>query len=294
MKIYTLSLAFIFAIISSFCQTIPNADFENWTNQGSFDEPDEWHTPNPSTSQIGLVSVYKSTDAYNGSASMKLKSASIFTTVVPGMATLGTINVDLQASNPLVIGGGITFTSRPRYIHGYYKYFPAGSDMCHVNAVLIKAGDTIAIAHFAKNDTVDTWTNFTAEFYYTSDEFPDTLNILVMSSGVTGAVSGSELYIDSLSFSGLVGIEDNININNQVALYPNPATTFLNIEKNNKNIEINKIKIYDITGKLIFEKQNIDTSKNTIKLDLSSYKKGLYITVIETNKGRIQKKTTIY
>ncbi len=61
-------------------------------------------------------------------------------------------------------------------------------------------------------------------------------------------------------------------------IYPNPVTNILNIENTKyKNIEIS---IYDMQAKLVFQ-QNFEN--NIVSIDLSSYRKGLYLIKTTTN-----------
>jgi len=69
----------------------------------------------------------------------------------------------------------------------------------------------------------------------------------------------------------------NSNSENKVLIYPNPANNTLHFRGLS---ELNKISIFDLTGKLCLVKQ---ISNN--QLDISSLKHGLYIIQIETSKG---------
>ena len=66
---------------------------------------------------------------------------------------------------------------------------------------------------------------------------------------------------------------------NNVSIYPNPTNGILNIEFINNNIE--KILIFDITGKKLIEKNAINKSE---MIDLSCFENGIYIISIQTDK----------
>jgi len=68
------------------------------------------------------------------------------------------------------------------------------------------------------------------------------------------------------------GIKEFLSENN-VSLFPNPATNLLNIEFENYNNEIIGMEIFDITGKLIKNNQ-LTNSKSKISLD--NMQKGVY------------------
>ncbi len=79
-----------------------------------------------------------------------------------------------------------------------------------------------------------------------------------------------------------VGIE-NENINNSISVYPNPSSGNF-IIKNGANKLID-VKIFDLNGKLVFEKMNV---KNDTEFNLLKISKGVYIieTTIENHKNR--------
>lgn len=68
-------------------------------------------------------------------------------------------------------------------------------------------------------------------------------------------------------------------VKNDYSVYPNPTTNYINIDGEN----INKIKIYDLSGRCL-----IETSNKTI--DLSHLRNNLYIMLIEIGDEKIYKK----
>jgi len=68
--------------------------------------------------------------------------------------------------------------------------------------------------------------------------------------------------------------------NHQIQIYPNPTSGVFNIYiSDNSN---NTISIYDITGKIIFDKKECE---NNIEIDLSPYSQGVYIIKIINDTG---------
>lgn len=96
-----------------------------------------------------------------------------------------------------------------------------------------------------------------------------------------------ELYIiktDSVGRYAKVGIEEIINnrVEFSFRIYPNPATSELNIETNSN--EILHAQLYDISGKLILE----DTSfKNSVNINLQNLGAGLYFIQIRDSNNRL-------
>lgn len=117
-----------------------------------------------------------------------------------------------------------------------------------------------------------------------SGEIPDSL-ILTCSF-----VNNQEFY-DHPSFSDCyvditLGIENQevINLN----IYPNPVSSILTIEST-QNLN-NNIRIYDVNGKLLrTERANGDT----MKIDVSSFEKGVYFLHFEVGMKKVVKKVLI-
>ncbi len=81
----------------------------------------------------------------------------------------------------------------------------------------------------------------------------------------------------------VVGVEE-INRENRISVYPNPATSSTRISSDNL---IDNIRVFDLSGKLIFE-YHVASLKYT--LDLSEIQNGMYLLEVTTEKKRITKK----
>lgn len=76
---------------------------------------------------------------------------------------------------------------------------------------------------------------------------------------------------------------------NQIAVYPNPSTGIFNIAFGNLNP--NKIEVYDISGKLILQKNGLEVSgNNQTNIDLSNTSTGVYFVKISTENNTITKR----
>lgn len=83
----------------------------------------------------------------------------------------------------------------------------------------------------------------------------------------------------------IVGINDNIEWENGITIYPNPnnGNFTINID-NTKNANI---EIYNISGQLILQKTLLD---NTTKIDLTKYSKGMYfVKIVLANQPIVRK-----
>ena len=184
--------SFVFTGIYSQTQ-ITNGNFEDWTNN----EADGW---NSSISLIGtLYTAAQSSDAYQGNSAAELESQSIFGQFVPGLITLGEIDIENVS-----IKGGIPFTDRPTGISYFFKYAPVNNDTSYMISILTKWNeimletDTIGMTAYFTSNLIDTYTQVALPYIYNSEDTPDTINIIFLSSGFTGN-TGSTLLIDSVA-----------------------------------------------------------------------------------------------
>lgn len=80
-------------------------------------------------------------------------------------------------------------------------------------------------------------------------------------------------YSDFSTFTtGVLNLTD-FDIENEVLVYPNPTTDFVNI-KSNVSETIKFIQLYNALGQIIYSVE--DENKSEIKIDLSSFEKGIY------------------
>lgn len=85
-----------------------------------------------------------------------------------------------------------------------------------------------------------------------------------------------------------VSIKEIGNNLSNITLYPNPFTENLNISFNSINNEKIEIRLYDITGKLILNKDySISTGNNSINVNTTDLSGGVYVINIQ-NSGVLQ------
>jgi len=80
---------------------------------------------------------------------------------------------------------------------------------------------------------------------------------------------------------------NGLNSELEISLYPNPASDLLNIIS---NYNIKRIKVLNFVGQIIL---NNDINETTLIINTSTYKAGIYIFQIETDKGIITQKVSI-
>jgi PKD repeat protein len=98
------------------------------------------------------------------------------------------------------------------------------------------------------------------------------------------AGGGNDLFIDDINIS----FENTVNLyekeNSLITIFPNPSSNELNITS---PAIINKIKIFDITGKMILEKRH---SLSEIKIDIHQLNKGFYTVLIESEMTKVKRR----
>lgn len=75
-----------------------------------------------------------------------------------------------------------------------------------------------------------------------------------------------------------VGV-DEVVIDN-VMIYPNPATSFINVSANN----ISNVKVYNVSGQMVFSQE---VSSDMIEINTESWANGMYYINIETSEGYV-------
>jgi len=267
-KIYSLLFSIAISTVA-FPQALPNPSFDNWTNAGSYDDPDNWNTLNSVTSTFGVVTVQKATgvDIHTGAAAIKMVTLSVLGQNANGLATTGTINIA-----GATVDGGLPYTLRPDSITGWYKCAPQGVDFGFVDFTLLDAAgtDTVGFAHFqTPNAAVSTYTYFAIPILYYNANAPALARCVMSSSQGVISVLNSMMIIDDL---GLVfnpnGIREPV-FGRGVVRY-NPANKKLHVFTQQPSM----ISIIDMTGKSIFEK-SVDAGN--YDFILNGLPTGLYI-----------------
>jgi len=295
-KITALFTIALLAFTASFAQVLPNAGFETWTHNTfpSYDTPDGWNTLNPTTGLLGVITCYKAAtlDIHGGTYALKLITKSVAGQTANGVATTGTINTTSQT-----IGGGVSYSSRPDSIVGFYKYTPVQNDNGFVELQLLGVGgdtDTIGYARFkTPNATVGAYTRFAKAITYRSANAVSKSIWIISSSAdaVTHHVN-STLFIDDLQLiTNATTVAEQQKMDLTVG--PNPASNMVFVR--NPLFTKATFLMYDVIGRNVLF-QSVANSVNSI--DVSAFPMGLYIysivdennNVIKTAKLIVQKK----
>ncbi len=298
-KQFILIIAAALTSMSAVAQ-IPNSGFENWTSMGSYSNPDNWDQLNAMTTMASVYTCNKGTPGNVGTAYLKLTSKTVGTMgVIPGIATNGTIN----ATTMQVLGGSPN-TTRPAAFTGKWQYMGYSGDVGFVSVYLTKWNtatmmrDTIAKGSQNLTGMVMSWASFNINLTYASQNFPDTVQIILSSSGTTPA-NNSYLYVDNLAFSGsvpgnAVGINSIANYLSTISIYPNPSKDQIAVELNVQQTATVKMELTDITGRLIKEiAMGEITGSHKAILNVDGIAQGSYLLKITTNNAVEIKKVII-
>jgi hypothetical protein len=258
MKTNRLFLFFIlFASLSSTAQIgLSNLSFENWGPSPFGTAPNGWLAFNASQQTSG---------AQNGTKFVRLTNSNFST---------GTIILGTAPASATSITGGVPYTQTPLAISGFYK--TAGIVSPYVVGISARtsfAGNTTAYASFTVGTNVATWTSF-SESFFAFIPAVDSLFIVATSANFGGGSSTNSASVvfdlDNFSLSTTTGIDER-SVGTSFIVYPNPATTQLNIISKDEKASL--LIITDVNGKLLDE---ISITSEKTSVDLEKYNNGIY------------------
>ncbi len=256
-------------------EQMPNRDFEEWEDLG-YQNPVSWVNPNPYIAgTLQKICVYQSTDHVSGNYSVYLETQDTLAYIIPGLVTLGDFVIDFLNATAWV-ENGIPFTGRPEALTGSYKSYPSSGDFGMIMALFTKYNtskgmrDTIASAMLTFPTTVDSWTTFSLPIEFNTEDNPDTMNIIAVSSNIALPKTGGSMYFDNLAFEYEAGIGD-VEENVASSVFPNPANEVLSFIFD-KNVEA-ELRIFSSTGQLV---QQSSVSGTQFQADVSGLVQGNY------------------
>lgn len=280
MKKFLFSIAFM-ACGSLAIAQIPNSGFETWTNTGGFNTPQGWDNPNSMTASASVYTCMKGTPGSPGTSYLKLISKTVTGMgVVPGIAVSG--SMDMATMKPK---SGFAYDARPTSLTGKWQYMATGADQGYIAIYLTRwdAGmgmrDTIGKAKKLLPGMAMSWATFTLPVVYSSQEFPDSCQIVFSASGNT-PVATSYLYIDGLSFSGVVTANKEVETRSAFKVWPSPVTDKLNFDAQSLQGKVTQIRVLNLAGQSI--EQVTIPAEGIGSVDMRKYGKGVYFLEIQT------------
>lgn len=278
-KILLSGIIAVIISISTFGQTpILNMDFEHWEYNeiGGFWDPISWVNPNPFIAgTLQKICVFQSTDNVSGNYSVYLETQDTLAYVIPGLITYGDFVIDFINVTAWV-ENGIPFTDRPKALSGSYKAYPASGDFGMITVIFTKYNtdkgqrDTIASELLTFPAVVDTWTEFNLPITFNTDDDPDTMNIIALSSNILAPQAGGSMYLDHLVFEYEAGVGD-VEESIASSVFPNPVNENLSFVFD-KEVEA-ELRIFNNNGQLV---QQITVSGNELHTDVSGLAAGNY------------------
>lgn len=262
----------IFFYATTLIAQIPNADFELWTDMGGWDDPDDWYTLN--TLYDGDPETVRTTgDAVSGTTAVRMENAEDNNgNVVRAML--------LSGNNSLSNHPGFAYNERPYALEGYCQYSPQDNDdSCYVLVYLTRyntgtqSRDLIGSGMFGSGEDMDDYVLFSAPIDYFSSQFPDSAYIVVYAGKVNGALDGSRLLLDALSFNETTTTEATGLANDfEINVFPNPAHGQLNIQHLPAHSSAS-LALFDHTGAI---KKSVANRQQDFTVDLTGLAAGIY------------------
>jgi hypothetical protein len=285
-----LFLLFVFGVFifsNTFSQEIENGGFETWTNGN----PVGWDTSNEDIAMFGVAAVTADTqNPKEGTTALMAKTTATAFFSLSGIVCNGFYEGPNPVNGEVETIKGEPFTSRANALELWYKCLPMPADSALFAIHFFKAGELIGKGEFVQKDTIAEWTSLNIPILWNSEEFPDTMLILMKSSyGTTNqrgnAVAGSSIWVDALMLQNVTGLNQ---INQRLArVYPNPFHHELHIDL--KSGSEAWVSIYDISGKKVISKQ----ISHSERLNTQFLKNGFYVLAIclegETERLKLNK-----
>lgn len=289
-KLVIILILSVSCILSSTAQ--PNGGFENWTTEASYEIPNEWATLNflSLLSPPNPVSVFKAIgiDKHSGNYAMKIVTIDVTNNPNPNLIgdTSGGVFTGRITLSPFSYVYGFPYAGRPEKLEFWAKSSPLGSDSASAIVALYNNNgtirDTVAIGRMVIPPTTE-YTLFKMNLTYYSTGIPDTASIAFGASKYKShAEIGSVLFLDDVTFTGWVGIEEEDKYTDKVNVFPNPARE--NLTFTTEIEEAQNVKIIDVSGKIVgwFKIQNYITNINT-----SLFTEGIYFYEIVDKKEKV-------
>lgn len=268
---------------------VPNPNFESWI-PNVVNEPDGWMTLNFGNIYDGNYSVTQDNTPYFGSYDCMIK-----TTIAEWGDTIGYIT-NGNFNGPNGPGGGMQVMQNPQKITGYYKYTPVGNDTAIAGGWSSRwdvPGDSAIVLEEAitKLPAAASWTYFEVNLAYNTWPYVDTFALAFASSNFddysTYVGVGSVLYLDEIGVS-YFPLTINETSSSPVAVFPNPATKYLNVRLESVAGGQQTFSIYNAEGKLVkSETFNNAAQSGFYTMEVGELIAGSYIWKIEGD-GAVQ------
>jgi hypothetical protein len=203
-----------------------------------------------------------------------------------GILFNGNLNTATQTYKP-----GIPCNQSLTQFKFYYQYKPNGADKAECRVSLLSNGTVVAGGLFSTTMAtgIAGWQQATVTFTYVSALTPDTLYVLFSASSLdSGPKAGSILWIDDISVTQTTGVEQFLEDENNLVIYPNPSNGMFSINQHANFNKLQTIEIYNLLGENIYTSTTNKTPINNI--NMCDAPKGIYfVKLIDGEKTSSQK-----
>jgi len=192
-------------------------------------------------------------------------------------------------SNNGPTGGGVPYTGTSAdTLYGWYKYSPVGNDTGVVCVSLWNGTTQVSGGNcFYATTSASSYTQFKVPFHAASA--PTAMRIDIASSSFHTPFANSTLTVDELSLHSTTGVQQIPLTSSDIAVYPNPANDVLNIKFYNGIDQKATVKIYDLSGKMMINKE-FGASNSSISMPISSLPVGMYFYEIQNGDNVVRNK----
>lgn len=299
---------------------IINPGFETWTNDFLVPTAMNPNSGNGSTgwwdynyfnsSFLGSspISVTRCTDTvHSGTYSVRLQTKAYTATSWnyynawgtpfighPYNDTLGILFNGMANMSTQVYAPGIPFTQKITQFHIYYQYKPNGNDTAVFRVSLVNQRNPVAGGIFKTNVATGNsgWQLATINMTYVNSLTPDSMWVLISSSSLDkNPKVGSILWLDDASVTLPTGVNELMNTENDVMIFPNPSNGIITISAQTSNDEEQFVEVYNMLGAKIHTSEKSKLSNYS--LNLSNQPKGVYFVKVYRGEKCITRKIVV-
>lgn len=295
-KIFTLLTICFFASALS-AQTIPNADFEQWTSDNEATGWASTFSMNLQLTTLDYSSAQKSSNSHSGYFAMGLHpygmNLMITSFTLPGIAHLGTFNPDFDLTSLMggmmggggnidagsfiegMVQGGIPCNSVPQSVKAWIRYVPAAGDAMSITVRCYNNGEVVAEGVYNQTAASYGYEQVTIPVTTTSSATPNQMNIIIN----CGNQEGTELFVDDMEVvtaGGGTGIEESSNV--IFSAGPNPTRDNLTITPTVEGSY--HAVLFDMNGREVWAGQAL---QGVTRVDVSALSEGVYFLKVSAN-----------
>lgn len=119
-------------------------------------------------------------------------------------------------------------------------------------------------------------------------------NAEVLVKFITISAYSQNIFIDNINLQGAVGIKSITKAMANVSVYPNPATSEVNLTVSLNHAQMVNVNIYNSMGELVYsDKKNMSAGDNNMALSTAALSNGMYTVRVATQDEFASKKLTI-